>query len=590
MTPARLCAHFCWLLVVPGLNPATSKLAMAEESAAPSAAYVAGLVDELNADRFDVRQRAADKLQALADQPTAHPALAAALGRVLLAADAPYEVRAFCEPILARLPPAEDQPALQISADEVDRLLAQIDAQSYGLRAGAAMRLDWAAQRSPELARLVADKLKRRLADATLSSDARHRLVQLRESALVTWLASDPATWPAPTATDQAVQEWIETVASDSVTTLAQQAAERELVDLLVYDPWAPKIEAAVALQLARNDLSPEAIERLNRLYELSRPAMAAEIWMEHSHKVLQYLLVDVPQIPEDLFGGRAPRATHFDRIDDESAHCVSGNSLAPGDYPVGVALPPTHKQSDKKDGRTFHLVNLPNARRRLMYEHQQLKIDETDRLRALSERTTAFFLKRKQCLTEREVAMLRQLDADSVSRFVGPYLLAVDDQPISEPDVFQSGSRSTRHALLCGVLAEVGTHEALPGLVEAGRRGRLPEPSEDLRFYIGWLAAFAIAERDPWPGLDDWLAGLVDTRQPLAAGQDSPPDVGATAAAMLLARHGAAPEEFDLAETHDADLRGLGIPTSRFASPAGRQRVLDWWRHHKERAKPAGA
>ena len=69
---------------------------------------------------------------------------------------------------------------------------------------------------------------------------------------------------------------------------------------------------------------------------------MAAEIWEDHQHGTVQYLLIGVPQYPE-----RMTRATFFDKIDDTTAHCVSGNSLAPGDYPVGIAIPPTHTYHD---------------------------------------------------------------------------------------------------------------------------------------------------------------------------------------------------------------------------------------------------
>ena len=520
MMPAQRCIHDCWLPVAAVLAILLSTAASADEPPPPPAAEVSRLIAELNSDRFDIRERAADKLRTLAEQPAAH-LLAQMLGEVLLAADTPYEVRVLCEPILMRLPAPPRQPGPEITAPEIDQRLEQIDAPSYGLRSGATLRLNWAAQSNPQLARLISDKLKRRLADGSVSSDARQRLSQLRETAFATWLASDPATWPAPAATETNVQDWIKVLAADSATAAAQQAAERELLDVLVYGEWTPKIASLLSAQLDRDDLSPAARDRLTDVYAKSLPGMAAEIWVDHSHHTLQYLLVNVPQVPEG-----ATRATHFDRIDDNSAHCVSGNSLAPGDYPVGVALPPTHPQTQLKEGRAFHLVNLPDARRRLLYEHRHLKTDERERLRESSERTTAWFLKRNECLSEREIALLRQLDAGAVSRFVGPYLLAVDDQPIAEPDVFQFGGRGSRHALLCGVLAEMGTHEALAGLVEAGRRDRLPEATDDFRFRVGWLAAFAIAERDPWPGLDDWLADLIETKVPLTSGQDAPPEV----------------------------------------------------------------
>jgi hypothetical protein len=586
MTPALRRLTLCGLLAVIGLGQWELTLAMAEDSIPAASEGMGKWIAELDSDQFHVRRHAADKLRALAEQPAAQEALAAALSRLLLRADTPYEVRELCEPLLLRLPAPKDVPGPGITAAEIDLLVAQADADLYGQRIGATTRLGWAAKRSPELARLVAEKVKRRLADVTLSRDARVRLAAVRETAWLAWLASDPAAWPAPTATEESMQGWIKTLVSRTETSSAQDAAEGELIDLLVYDAWTSRIRDVIAEHLESSEnLTPEALERLARLHDLCQPAMAAEIWVERTHNTVQYLLVDVPQRVE-----HAERTTHFDRIDDQVAHCVSGNSLAPGDYPVGIGLPPTHPLNPAKEGRMFHLVNLPTPRRRLLYDHQQLKVDEPQRLRELSERTTAYYLNRKQCLAEREIALLRQLDPTVVSRFVGPYLLAVDDQPKAEPEDFQFGGRSSRHVLLCAIVAEIGTHEALPGLVEAGRRGRLPPPNEDLKYNVGWLAAMAIADRDPWPGLDDWLASLIEMTDPLGTSHDPSPDVGGTAAAMLLERQGVSLSDFGVVEVNDADLRGMSIPAARFVTPTGRRQVLDWWQRHKQQAKSPGA
>jgi hypothetical protein len=587
MTPAHRRLTLCVLLAVIGLWRGEPTRATAEESTPAATEAMGKWIAELDSDQFHVRRHAAEKLRELAEQPAAQQPLAEALSRLLLGADTPYEVRELCEPLLLRLPAPKDSQGPGITAAEIDLLVAQADADLYGQRIGATTRLGWAAKRSPELARLVAEKVKRRLADVTLSRDARIRLAAVRETAWLAWLASDPATWPAPTATEEAMQGWIKTLVSRTETTAAQDAAEGELIDLLVYDAWTPRISEVLAERLdASENLSPEALERLTRLHDLCQPAMAAEIWVERMHNTVQYLLVDVPQRVE-----QAERSTHFDRIDDQMAHCVSGNSLAPGDYPVGVGLPPTHPLNPLKEGRLFHLINLPTPRRRLLYDHQQLKIDEPQRLRELSERTTAYYMNRKQCLAEREIALLRQLDPTVVSRFVGPYLLAIDDQPKAEPEDFQFGGRSSRHMLLCAIVAEIGTHEALPGLVEAGRRGRFPPPNEDSKFCnVGWLAAMAIADRDPWPGLDDWLASLVEMTEPLRTSHDPSPDVGGTAAAMLLERQGVSLSDFGIVEVNDADLRGMSIPAARFVTPTGRGQVLDWWQRHKARVKPPGA
>ena len=411
------------------------------------------------------------------------PALALVLERLLLAPDTSYEVRALCEPVLSRLPapPADSIP--QITPEEIDRLLGDVDAASYGQRVGAAMRLAWIAKRNPQWAATVAEKLKQRLKDPQLPSDVRRQLVELRETAWVRWLASDPATWPAATATDQNVEAWLNTLTSTTETPLAQECAARELSDLVVYESWAPKLKAAVAKCLENAELPPEAIERLTRLSDLCQPAMVAEIWEDRIHSTLQYLLVDVPQFPD-----QAMRSTHFSSIDDTTAHCVSGNSLAPGDYPVGVAIPVTHPQADYRENRMFQLINLPNARQRMLYDLAKLKVEPSQRLHELSERTAAWMAAQKRCLTEREIALLRQLDGDVVSRFAGPYLLSIDDQPKTEPEAFQFGGRGSRHTLLCAVLVENGTHDVLPSLVEAGRRERLPRrPTSCASTWVGW-------------------------------------------------------------------------------------------------------
>jgi len=575
------------LFVIAALVAVAGASRMRAEEAGPAAKQpdqLAQWIAELDADQFYVRRRAAENLEELSARPEAQQALAAALSRMLLASETHYDVRLFCQQILSRLPAPAAQPHAPATADEVDQLIAQADAATYRERAAAAERLVVAARGRPTLAPVIAERLKRRLSDAALSADCRRRLAEVREAAWIEWLASDPATWPAPTATDAQAQEWVETLSSAAAPPLAQESAERELIDLVVYDAFTPTIRAALAAQLRREDLSPQAVERLTRLHDLTSPALVAEIWMNQVHHTVQYLLVDVPQYPEGM-----DRVTHFDRIDDTTAHCVSGNSLAAGDYPVGVAFPPTREGADKQ-GRIFHLTNLPTPRRRLLYDHRHLRIDEERRLRELSERTTDWLLKQKRCLTDREIAMLRQLDETTVSRFAGPYLLATDDEPKSEFEDFPEGGRS-RHAFLCAVLSEVGTHEVLPGLVAAIRRGRVAGANEDFPYHAGWLAVLAIVERDPWPGLDDFLAGLIDETQILS---NKPPvpaaEAGGTMAAILLARHGMSAKDFGLSDVNEPELRARGIPASRFDGPEGRKLLRDWWSRHKERAKPDGA
>ncbi len=73
----------------------------------------------------------------------------------------------------------------------------------------------------------------------------------------------------------------------------------------------------------------------LQELVDFARPCLAAEVWSNHAHMTVQYLIVDLPQYNE-----MTGLSTHFDRIDDLTAHCVSGNSLTEGNYPVRIAIP----------------------------------------------------------------------------------------------------------------------------------------------------------------------------------------------------------------------------------------------------------
>jgi hypothetical protein len=160
-------------------------------------------------------------------------------------------------------------------------------------------------------------------------------------------------------------------------------------------------------------------------------------------------------------------------------------------------------------------------------------------------------------------------------------------------------------------MLALDGSPELVPTLVEAAKNKRfLPLPSDEPQA-MGWIAALAIAAREPWEDVDRWLAGLVEHPDRISFGQGTQGDVGATAAAMLLAKHGEDPAQFGLAARtplqrglHDrfeapinADYRRrmfedrlfkqLGVTPYCFADSAGRDAVQQWWRHRQPTAPP---
>ena len=323
---------------------------------------------------------------------------------------------------------------------------------------------------------------------------------------------------------------------------------------------------------------------RIADLLELTQPAMVAEFWESRRHLGTQHLLVGVPSM-----GPRAIRPSHFDRIDDQTAHCVSGSNLSPGDYPVGVAIPHPHKE-----GAMFHLVNLPTPRRRMAYEYY-LKTDESRRLAELCHRTLAQDAQGEETSLaagdgdvravrcRRALGVCRQVLQPGQRRTVAPR--GVDGlRPlrIRAPTPLRPSTarpcESSRHGMLACRLVTLGNHRAMAGLLAALDAGRFLPPTADPPYRLGWLAALAIAHRDPRPGTDAWLAGLVERKELLVEKSGDAPELAATAAALLLKRHQQEPSLFGLEPCGAEVLTEAGLTGYRFHSAADRQKVRQWW------------
>jgi hypothetical protein len=136
---------------------------------------------------------------------------------------------------------------------------------------------------------------------------------------------------------------------------------------------------------------------------------------------------------------------------------------------------------------------------------------------------------------------------------------------------------------MICAVLATNGTKEAVPGLLEAIAHKRILPPTPEARSALPWLAALSIASRDPWPGVDAWLAGLVARRDLLVLRQDDGPELGATAARILLRRHDKPPGAFHVVPvaTLSVDLTDLHVEGYRFRRPDDAAQVQAWWKQH---------
>jgi hypothetical protein len=135
--------------------------------------------------------------------------------------------------------------------------------------------------------------------------------------------------------------------------------------------------------------------------------------------------------------------------------------------------------------------------------------------------------------------------------------------------------------------LAVEGTQAAVPGLLDAIAKDRFLPPTSQAPYRLQWLAAMAIAARDPWPECDGWLAAQLDRADALVEDRRADaPEAGATAAGLLLRRCRQTPAEFGLAPAPDGLLVQLGLDGLRYGSPDARRQVQQWWQRESQKAQ----
>lgn len=536
------------------------------------------LLKELDSPRFDVRQRAAGEIESWLGRADLMRVLADEFSRRLLDPQLSYEVRWRLERWSRRLPPAGSHPAGEPGDEELQRLVRQLEDDNFAVRVGAARRIQWLAD-NPRIVGRVLARLKDYLASPGLSDEARQRLGPLHRAVRGEWLTSDPSRWNLPPVSSEQIRAWVDQLAqpADGPAARAQgSAAQQELLDLLVRDDYVPRVVAAVRQRMAPG-LDHEATARLETLLEWTRPAMVAEYWQDRHHQGEQHLIVGEPSQAEG-----AVRPSHFDRIDDSVAHCVSGNTLSPGDYPSGIAfLHPI------RDDAFFHLVNLPSPRRRMAYVYL-VKRDEANRLAEITRRTLARWKEESRPIGTQELKLLAQLDRREGSQFVARYLSTPPADrpkgPLKElPRAGPSADRDTgpvEPQLLAELLAEQGTVEAVPDLFKAIQMAVAEHQPEPVGRTL-WRAGLAIAARDPWPKVDSWLAGLTGRKDSLD--DEGGAQLGATAAGLLLVRHGQALAGYPLRSTGplvpaEAPGRSPVLIGYRYSAPEGPEQVRRWW------------
>ena len=549
-------------------------------------------LQELNSPCYETRRQASERLERWLGMPEMAATLAEQFQQLIVQPELPFEIRWRILTWRTRLPSAKCDPPPMVSGEELERLFRQLDDDSYAVRAGASERLQWMAA-SERLAKPIMLILKRRLTDPLLCEESYRRLESIRNIAWGIWLSSDASDWDLPPVSNRQIEHWLDELEQplsnrDLRAATSRRIARQQLLDVLSQDSEVPRVKAALEARL-RGKQDQETTAGLRDLLDLTRPALVAECWIGRKQTLEQHLVVGQP-----MHAPGAAHPSHFDRADDHLAHCVSGNALSPGDYPVGVAFPPPNWPTDAAEAAVFDLVNLPTPRRQIAYSYY-VKTDAAVRLAKLSRRTLDRFLSDKKLLSDSELGMLGQLDAREVSRFASRYFLLVDDGTVEEDFDQESsisrshlGSQSSRFGAICAQLAIDGTGEAAPGLLQAMRQKKFLSPTPLGPYRLQWVAALSIARRDPWPDVDAWLVENIDNPQTLIIDHAEAAEIGATAAGFLLIRHGERPEAFGLQATVDSQLGELKLPGFRYGTPEDASRVHQWWKRHDEVHKAA--
>ncbi|HVX14719.1 MAG TPA: hypothetical protein VHC22_26255 [Pirellulales bacterium] len=567
----------------------------AEPANATNSSKFTEIIGRLDDDDFDVRERAVADLVDLSGNAAASDALAKAVRAALDRSDISFEARCRLDVLARHLPQIKLGFRGKITDEELDLLVVQLDGDTYASRVGAAARLASLVERA-DIACRVVERLRplRRL--PTLSRQTRERVESIWDHAQLVWLSSDPRTWQWPAVEQEQIDHWLDMLVRTLPPSPAdasmeetrarlerqrrlagRETAQAELLGLLVRDDLTARVKSAIDERLAGGRLDDDARQRLTELAAWARQWLSLESWTEH--KVVN--LVELPVgTPFQVTG--AAKATLFDQVDERQARCVSDTGLPPGNYPVGVLFPhPSPLRSDWQ----YLIINLESPRARLAY-HYRLKGDRDRRMTELSERTLARLIAEKRPLTHAEFIMLSSLDAHAVSRFAAKYLVTMGDPTPRDRQREESAGRGSPHASLCNLLVEIGTHEAVPGILAAIQAGKLPKPSAQSPADWPWAAVLAILATDPGPDADQILGGLLGRTNPLVLGSNILSDVGATAAAVLLDRHKVPLERFGLELVDDPLLAEFGGIGYRYNPPEMREKVLRWWQ--QQQAAPA--
>lgn len=471
---------------------------------------------------------------------------------------------------------------------EARRLLAVAASPSYEERQAA----------RDELERLAADPNNTTaVLEATLAALAACRDDDWRTYDLVwravweRWLVAAPpeATFESLPTESQLDAELLAMSAPAADGDAAQRAAlaERRFRSWVVQAPLLPRIRRRLdALSGEAADFATAAA--LEATARDVAPTLCAEIWHDERsgaglrHRTAQFLTIGVPQYPD-----RAIRSTFFSAADEQTATLVEGNTLAPGDYPVGVAFP--YMIANTGEAWAFHLVYLPTPRERRRFELRLQQETEAERWEQIGATTIAAMATRGDELTVIDFWLVSQFSSQQIGEFSERALRDWPERLLEPPTGGRQIGLQDALFSLIATRCESPTADRLLDAIAADQLQAI-EPQREVVFWQALLAAAARPEEGA-PADDAVLIRILRDfadRFPAADDAEEQPTTPlAAAAALLLERHGVDPADYgvevvarrQLGRLSVAAPRGriVSVPTARFTTEGALAEVLAW-------------
>ena len=152
---------------------------------------------------------AAERVEHWLAMPEMAVMLAEQFQQLVVQPELPYEVRWRISSWRRRLPSVTGEPPQAVSAEELERLVRQLDDNSYAVRVGACERLRWMAA-SEHLAKPIIQIIKHRLTDPSLSEETYRRLESIRNIAWGIWVTGEASDWNLPPVSDRQINDWLD--------------------------------------------------------------------------------------------------------------------------------------------------------------------------------------------------------------------------------------------------------------------------------------------------------------------------------------------------------------------------------------------